>query len=63
MLDRESAEQFAAGWIAAWNGHDLDQILSHYTDDVVFRSKSRDQAHEVASLISEATSLWYKPTM
>ena len=38
MLDREWAERFAADWIAAWNDHDLDAILSHYADDVVFRS-------------------------
>jgi ketosteroid isomerase-like protein len=38
MLDRQWAEHFAADWIAAWNRHDLDAILSHYADDVVFRS-------------------------
>ncbi len=27
------AEQFAEEWIAAWNDHDLEAILSHYTDD------------------------------
>lgn len=32
-------EQFAREWEAAWNSHDLDRILSHYTDDVVFRSR------------------------
>lgn len=29
---------FAAEWIAAWNARDLDRILSHYADDVVFLS-------------------------
>lgn len=38
MLDREWAERFAADWIAAWNAHDLDAILIHYSDDVVFHS-------------------------
>ena len=38
MLDRARAEGFAAAWIAAWNAHDLDAILAHYTDDVVFHS-------------------------
>jgi hypothetical protein len=33
------------------------------TDEIVFRSKSRDQAHEIASLIGEATGLWYRPVM
>jgi hypothetical protein len=26
----------AKNWIAAWNAHDLEAILSHYTPDVVF---------------------------
>jgi ketosteroid isomerase-like protein len=30
---REFAQHFAAEWIDAWNSHDLDRILSHYTDD------------------------------
>jgi ketosteroid isomerase-like protein len=25
-------------WIAAWNAHDLDRILSHYAEDIVFES-------------------------
>jgi len=29
----EQAEVFADEWIAAWNSHDLDRILSHYEDD------------------------------
>ncbi len=33
MLSKEFAEQFAHDWIDAWNAHDLDRILSHYTDD------------------------------
>lgn len=33
MLDRAFADHFAAEWIAAWNSHDLDRILSHYADD------------------------------
>jgi ribosomal protein S18 acetylase RimI-like enzyme len=31
-------DAFAADWIAAWNRHDLDAILSHYADEVVFAS-------------------------
>ena len=36
MLDPSA---FAAEWEAAWNSHDLDRILAHYRDDVVFRSR------------------------
>jgi hypothetical protein len=28
----------AEEWYAAWNAHDLDRIVSHYSDDVVFTS-------------------------
>lgn len=33
MIDRAFAERFATEWIAAWNSHDLDRVLSHYADD------------------------------
>lgn len=33
MIDKTFADRFAADWIDAWNNHDLDRILSHYTDD------------------------------
>jgi hypothetical protein len=32
-IDREFSESFANHWVEAWNSHDLDAILSHYTDD------------------------------
>jgi ketosteroid isomerase-like protein len=38
MLTRESAEHFAADWIAAWNSHDLARILEHYSEDLEFSS-------------------------
>lgn len=38
MLSFEQADHFAGDWIAAWNAHDLDRILSHYRDDVSFVS-------------------------
>ena len=31
-------EAFAAAWRDAWNAHDLDAIVAHYTEDVVFTS-------------------------
>ncbi len=33
MRNREEALHFAQEWIAAWNAHDLDRIVAHYTDD------------------------------
>jgi ketosteroid isomerase-like protein len=30
---------FARTWEEGWNSHDLDVIMSHYHDDIVFRSR------------------------
>ena len=30
MLTKDEAYQFAEHWVAAWNAHDLDRIMSHY---------------------------------
>jgi len=30
---------FAKTWERDWNSHDLDRILSHYTPDIIFRSR------------------------
>ncbi|MDM7831862.1 nuclear transport factor 2 family protein [Cellulomonas edaphi] len=30
--------EFAAAWVAAWNAHDLEAVLSHFREDVVFTS-------------------------
>ena len=38
MLATERANEFARQWIAAWNAHNLDLIITHYSDDVVFSS-------------------------
>ena len=33
MITREFADHFAADWVDAWNAHDLDRVLSHYSED------------------------------
>ena len=33
MIDKAFAEAFAADWIDSWNCHDLERILSHYSDN------------------------------
>jgi predicted SnoaL-like aldol condensation-catalyzing enzyme len=38
MLTRAEAQELADHWIEAWNDHDLERILAHYADDVVFSS-------------------------
>jgi SnoaL-like protein len=37
MTDEE-ALRIARGWIAAWNSHDIDRILSHYSDAIELTS-------------------------
>ena len=37
-MNEHQAHPFALHWIEAWNTHDLDAILAHYTEDVVFHS-------------------------
>jgi len=51
-MDAEFARRFTEEWQAAWNAHDVDQLLDHYTDDVVFQSpyvahRSQDPTGEV----------------
>jgi ketosteroid isomerase-like protein len=37
-MTEKKAQRFAREWIAAWNAHDLDRILSHHDEGVVFAS-------------------------
>jgi hypothetical protein len=37
-MDQISAAQFADSWVKAWNAHDVDAVLAHFSDDVVFTS-------------------------
>jgi hypothetical protein len=32
------AKEFADEWVRAWNGHDVEAVLAHFHDDVVFSS-------------------------
>ena len=38
MIEQHVAFAFTRQWVDAWNEHDLDKILSHYTDDFVMES-------------------------
>jgi ketosteroid isomerase-like protein len=33
-MTEAEAQEFALQWVEAWNSHDLERILGHYTDDV-----------------------------
>ncbi len=37
-MTAEQAEAFASDWIAAWNAHDVERILSHCCEEVVLSS-------------------------
>lgn len=37
-MENQIANHFAAAWIEAWNKHNINEILSHYADDVQFYS-------------------------
>lgn len=38
MITEIQAKEFAREWIAGWNSHDLETILSHYAENVVLTS-------------------------
>lgn len=38
MITEDKTRNLAAHWIQAWNSHDLDEIMSHYGEDVVLIS-------------------------
>ena len=37
-MTREDAQDFANHWVAAWNAHDLDLIMTHYDDAIELTS-------------------------
>jgi hypothetical protein len=37
-MDHAEAQAFAEQWVKDWNAHDIDALLGHFTDDVVFTS-------------------------
>lgn len=37
-LGQSRAETFAKEWLAAWNSHNLDSIMDHYSPNVEFTS-------------------------
>ena len=37
-MDHDAALVFAEQWVRDWNAHDVDALLTHFTDDIVFTS-------------------------
>ncbi|HEX6403855.1 MAG TPA: nuclear transport factor 2 family protein [Pseudonocardiaceae bacterium] len=46
-MDRDAAQEFATAWAQDWNDHDLDRIMRHFAEDVVFRSPVAAQLLDV----------------
>ena len=38
MIDRAQGLAVAQEWLDAWNAHDPDRVVAHFTDDVIVRS-------------------------
>ena len=61
-MDTALAQQFASEWLDAWNAHDLELILSHFTEAVVFTSPLARQLVEASDGVirgkEELRSYW-----
>lgn len=54
-LSRTFAEAFARDWLSAWNDRDIERILSHYGEEIIFHSP------RIARVLgNEATSVFGK---
>jgi len=55
MLSRGFAESFARDWLAAWNDRDIERILSHYSEEIIFHSPriARVMENEAMSLFGK----------
>lgn len=42
-MTKEEASNLAIHWIASWNAHDLDAIMSHYDDSIELTSPAAAQ--------------------
>jgi ketosteroid isomerase-like protein len=64
MIDRAWAESFAREWAAQWNARDVEAVLAHFSDDVVFRSpliaKVLGEGHHSVSGLPALRDYWTK---
>lgn len=42
-MDQTQAESFVEKWVTDWNAHDLEALLDHFADDVIFTSPAAVQ--------------------
>jgi ketosteroid isomerase-like protein len=38
LIGQEEALDFVQRWVSAWNAHDVERVLAHFAEDVVFTS-------------------------
>jgi ketosteroid isomerase-like protein len=64
IIERKWAERFAKEWAANWHERDLDALLSHYAENVVFHSPRiavvLGEGRTSVSGISELRDYWRK---
>jgi ketosteroid isomerase-like protein len=53
MITKQFAEEFSKDWLDAWNCHDMERILAHYSDDFVMSSP------KIAAIANEASGVLY----
>lgn len=41
MIAKDQAHHFAQEWMEAWNAHNVERVLSHYTEDFEMSSTQR----------------------
>lgn len=48
-MPEDQSQDIATQWVAAWNTHDLEKILSHYSDDIELISPIAERLVENSS--------------
>lgn len=56
------ATVFAIRWVETWNSHDIEKILSHYSEDIIIESplviRFYPQSHGIVAGKSEVRKYW-----
>jgi hypothetical protein len=54
-MDRDEAKRYAQEWADAWNRRDVEAVLAHFEDDVVFSSPRALQIVGVGTIRGKAS--------
>lgn len=61
-MTKEFATAFARDWIDAWNAHDIEKILAHYSEDFMIETpmalKLYPQSHGTVVGKSDVRKYW-----